>query len=89
MYNYCIEEYIKAITSLTYKNYDLLLVDNSKTDAFYKKLKSMKINVIKGKYFEEPRDRMIDGSNILRQKVIDDNYDFFLNIDQDVIPQKI
>ncbi|MBS3151229.1 glycosyltransferase family 2 protein [Candidatus Woesearchaeota archaeon] len=88
MYEYCIKEYTDAITSLSYKNYDILLVDNSKTDAFYKKLKSMKIKVIRGKYFEEPRDRMIDGRNILREKAINENYDFFMNIDQDVIPPR-
>lgn len=88
MYDYCIKEYISAITSLTYKNYDILLIDNSKTAGFYKKLKSMKINVAKGKYFEEPRDRMVYGRNILREKAINENYDFFLNLDQDVIPPK-
>ncbi len=86
MYDYCIKEYVEAITSLSYKNYDILLVDNSKTDDFYKKLKSMKVNIVRGGYFEEPRDRMVHSRNILREKVIDDNYDFLLNIDQDVIP---
>ncbi|MBI2508197.1 glycosyltransferase family 2 protein [Candidatus Woesearchaeota archaeon] len=88
MYDYCIKEYVEAVKSLTYGNYDVLLIDNSKTDSFYKKLKSMKVNVIRGKYFEEPRDRMVHSRNILRQKVLEDNYDFFLNIDQDVIPPK-
>ncbi|MBI2105458.1 hypothetical protein HYT56_01310 [Candidatus Woesearchaeota archaeon] len=86
MYDYCINEYVKALTSLTYKNYDILLVDNSKGDVFYKKLKNMNIPVIKGKYFQEPRDRMVFGRNLLREKAIEGNYDFFLNIDQDVIP---
>jgi len=88
MYDYCIKEYMEAITSLTYKNYDILFVDNSKTNDFYKKLKSMNVNVIRGKYFEEPRDRMVHSRNLLRQKVIEGNYDFLLNIDQDVIPPK-
>lgn len=88
MYDYCIQEYVEAIKSLSYENYDILLVDNSKDDSFYNKLKSMNIPVIKGEYFEEPRDRMVHGRNILKEKAINENYDFFLNIDQDVIPPK-
>src|SRR3989344_7487708 len=88
MYDYCIKEYVDAIKNLTYKNYDILLIDNSKTEEFYKKLKLMKINVIREKYFEEPRDRMVHCRNILKKKVIEDNYDFLLNIDQDVIPPR-
>ncbi len=88
MYDYCIKEYIEALTSLTYENYDLLLVDNSKDNKFFNKIKSMKVAVIKGKYFEEPRDRMIYCRNVLREKAINEKYDFFLNIDQDVIPPK-
>ncbi len=88
MYDYCIKDYADAIRSLSYSNYDILLVDNSKDDSFYNKLKSIRIPVIKGKYFEEPRDRMVYCRNLLREKAINENYDFFLNIDQDVIPPK-
>ena len=87
MYDYCIEEYIKALKSLTYKNFDILLVDNSKGNNFLNKLKSFNIPVIKDNWFEEPRDRQISGRNILREKTIQ-NYDYFLNLDQDVIPPK-
>ena len=69
MYNYCIEEYIQAIKSLTYPNFDILLVDNSKGDSFFKKLQSMNIPVIKDKHYEEPRDRQVSGRNILREKL--------------------
>lgn len=88
MYDYCIEEYVKALKSLTYKNYDILLVDNSKDNKFFNKLKSLKVPVIKDKWFEEPRDRQVSGRNILREKAINENYDYFLNLDQDVIPPK-
>ncbi len=88
MYNYCIEEYIQAIKSLTYPNFDILLVDNSKGDSFFKKLQSMNIPVIKDKHYEEPRDRQVSGRNILREKAIKENYDYFLNLDQDVLPPK-
>ena len=88
MYDYCIDKYIKAITSLKYPNYDILLVDNSKNNNFYKKIKLMNIPIIRGKYFNEPRDRIVYCRNILRKKVLDEEYDYFLNLDQDVIPPK-
>ena len=68
MYDYCIKDYADAIRSLSYSNYDILLVDNSKDDSFYNKLKSIRIPVIKGKYFEEPRDRMVYCRNLLRRR---------------------
>tara|TARA_Y100000034_G_scaffold107626_1_gene137320 strand:+ start:359 stop:1096 length:738 start_codon:yes stop_codon:yes gene_type:complete len=88
LYDYCLEDYLKGLKSLTYPYYDILLVDNSKGNAFYNKLKSLNMPVIKSKYLQEPRDRMIQGRNILRSKAIKENYDFFLNLDQDVIPPK-
>ena len=87
MYDYCIEEYTNRLKSLTYKNYDILLVDNSKTDSFFKKLKTMNVPVIKDTWHEEPRDRQVSSRNLLREKAIE-NYDYFLNLDQDVIPPK-
>lgn len=88
VYEYCLDEYLKGLKSLTYKNYDICLIDNSKTDKFYKKLKSLNIPVIRGRWFPEPRDRQVHGRNFLREKAINENYDYFLNIDQDVIPPK-
>jgi GT2 family glycosyltransferase len=86
-YEYCLDEYLEGLKSLTYPDYDILLIDNSKTDTFYNKLKSLNIPVIRGEWFEEPRDRQVHGRNILREKAIE-GYDYFLNLDQDVIPPK-
>jgi len=87
MYDYCLEEYIKALKFLTYKNYDILLIDNSKGNNFFNKIKSLNITAIKADFLKEPRDRMVQCRNILREKAIE-NYDYFLNLDQDVIPPK-
>ena len=83
---YALKEYIEAIRKLTYKNHDFLLVDNSQDDNYLEKIKSFNIPVIKGLYFESARDRIIVSRNILRQKVLDDDYDYFLSLEQDVIP---
>ncbi|MBS3151228.1 glycosyltransferase [Candidatus Woesearchaeota archaeon] len=87
-HEYALEEYARAVKSLTYPNYDILLVDNSKDDLYFKKLKLLNLPTIKGRWHEEARERIVESRNILRQKVIDDDYDYFLSLEQDVIPPK-
>ena len=83
---YCLVEYAKAIKSLSYPNFDILLVDNSPDDSYLKKIKEQGLPAIKGPYFEGARDRIIASRNILRQKAIDEGYDYFFSLEQDVIP---
>ena len=87
-HSYCTEEYLNALSSLTYKNHDILLVDNSKEYAFFKYLKGKNVNSIRISFYENPRIRIINSRNILRQRVIDDKYDYFLSLEQDIIPPK-
>jgi hypothetical protein len=42
----CLEEYLKSYQSFTWKNRDLLLVDNTKGDEYTKKIQSYGVNVI-------------------------------------------
>ena len=87
-YNYCIDEYLNRIKELLYTNFDLVLVDNSKSDNFYNELKLKKINVVKGKYFDDVKRRISESRNMLRDKFLEGNYDYFLSLEQDVIPPK-
>jgi len=83
---YCLREYAEAIKSLSYTNYEVLLVDNSPDNAYMEEIKKQDIPVIKGPYFDGARDRIIASRNILRQKVLDEGYDYFFSLEQDVIP---
>ena len=83
---YSLEEYTKAIKQLTYPNFDILLVDNSKDNNYKKKIESYNIPVIKGPWFESARDRIVASRNILRQKALDEGYDYFFSLEQDVLP---
>ena len=84
---YCINEYAEAIKNLSYDNYDILLVENSEDNEYYKKIKQLNIPVIKGPYFESARDRIVASRNILKEKAIQ-SYDYLLSLEQDVIPPK-
>ena len=83
---YCLDEYARGVKSLTYDKFDILLVDNSKDDLYFKDIKNAGLPAVKGSFSESARQRIVDSRNILRQKVIDENYDYFLSLEQDVIP---
>src|SRR3989338_118772 len=85
-HEYALQQYADSIKKLTYKNKDVLLVDNSEDNVYFEKIKSLGIPVIKGPWFESARDRIIASRNILRQKVLDEGYDYFLSLEQDVLP---
>lgn len=86
--NYCLKDYIKSVKSLSCPNYDILLVDNSKTNDYYEKIKAFGINIIRDKFQEHARDRIISSRNIIRDYVLRNNYDYFLSLEQDVIPPR-
>ena len=84
---YALNEYAKAVKNLSYKNYDVLLVDNSPDGNYLRKIKSLNLNAIKGPYFESARDRIVTSRNILKDESIK-NYDYLLSLEQDVIPPR-
>ncbi|MDP2907669.1 MAG: glycosyltransferase family A protein, partial [Nanoarchaeota archaeon] len=83
---YALERYIRGIKDLNYENFDILLVDNSKTDNYLKKIKKLGLPVVKGTYNDSARQRIIDSRNIIRQKVLDGDYEYFFSLEQDVVP---
>ncbi len=83
---YCRESYVKHVKHLTYKKYDVVLVDNSKKDIYQKKLEKGGIKVLKDTWQEEPLERVVSSRNILRQYAVDKEYDYLLMLEQDVIP---
>ena len=83
-YAYCVDRYLESVKSLRYSNYDLLLVDNSPDDSFEKELKAKGVNVIRIKYCEPARERIVRARNVLLDKAIEGNYDYFFSLEQDV-----
>ncbi len=85
---HCLKEYSEAISSLTYPNYDILLVDNSQDDDYLKKIRAFNVPAVKGPYFGSARARIVASRNLLKQYAIDNDYDYLLSLEQDVLPPK-
>ena len=85
LYEYCFEEFINNIKNLTYPNYEILLIDNSKEETFFNKLKSLNLNVIRLPYLEKMRARVVESHNKLREYALKENFDYLLILDQDII----
>lgn len=83
---YCLSRFVSRMKSLSYPNYDLVMVDNSAGKEHYKKIQSLGVKVIKDVHLEKPLDTLVHSRNLLIKYVLDNGYDYFLNIDQDVIP---
>ena len=83
---YALERYAEGVKALNYDNFDVLLVDNSKNSDYLKKINSLGLPAVKGAYSDAARQRIIDSRNVLRQKVLDEGYDYLFSLEQDVIP---
>lgn len=84
---YCLRKYIAGLKALTYPSKDILLIDNSPTSQFSQEIAQLEIPVIRaGCELRTPRDRIIHCRNILRKKVIEEGYDYFLSLEADVVP---
>ena len=86
--DYIIERFIKRVRELTYENYDILLVDNSKTNDFAKKIKSLGINVVKLKWDENSKKRLVISRNYIRDYVLENGYDYFFSLECDLVPPR-
>jgi len=89
-YEYCVGLWLNRVKEIIAfskaHDIDYLLVDNSKTDDFFKKLKDSGTNIVKAPYFEDVRERIAHSRNILREKALEENYDYFFSLEQDIIP---
>lgn len=87
-YLYCWEEFSSRLKELTYQKYDLFFVDNSKGYELFEKIKAQGLRVRKTPHMHRIRDMVTRDHNIIREKVLQEGYDYLLILDQDVIPPK-
>lgn len=84
-HEYCYDEYKSSLKNLSYPNFDILLVDNSKEEAFFNRV-NKDFPCIKIPYLESVKDRLVTCRNLLREHVLNNNYDYMFCLDQDVVP---
>jgi len=88
---YCEKEFIESLTNLDYPNYDIFIVDNSKTEDYFKHFKKEfpEINILKDNTSEEKSLlRLISSRNLIIDFALQNNYNYILMMDSDVIPPK-
>src|SRR3989344_4483785 len=85
---YAFDDYVHRVKNLVYENYDIVLVDNSSSDGYKRKLESAGFIVLKGPLLSNVQERVVASRNILRQYAVDKNYDYMLMLEQDVIPPR-
>lgn len=84
-YSYTLGSYLKAISKIDYDNYELLMVDNSADDSYYNKLRKIGVKAIKAPYFKDPKKRIVESRNKIRDYAIKNDFDYFLSLEQDII----
>lgn len=86
-YEYCLPDWAARVKELTYKKKTAVLVDNSETISYTKTIERCGIQAVKDpEFIKDSRLRLPHSRNILRQIVLDEGYDYFLSLEQDVIP---
>lgn len=86
---YCTEKYLGSIKTLTYKNYDILLVDNSPTNELANTLTKHSIPFVQhATQVKEPAKKILECALYLRNHALDNGYDYLLILEQDIIPPR-
>ena len=85
---YILERYINRLKELTYPNYEIVLADNSKEDDYKAKIEGLGIKCLKTAWYEGSRARICESRNAIRQYMLDNNFDYYMSIEADVIPQR-
>ncbi|MFH1290861.1 MAG: glycosyltransferase [Nanoarchaeota archaeon] len=87
---YCQDKFFEQIKNLTYPNYDILILDNSKTEDYFKELSKIEgIKVIHDNAKEEKSIfRLISSRNKILEYGVENGYSHILMLDSDVVPPK-
>ena len=90
---YCLNEFLGGLKELTYKDHEVLLVDNSRSpegDEFFNDLRKEKwMTVLKDDSKEERNIlRLVSSRNRIIEYALENKFDYILMLDSDVIPPK-
>ena len=86
---YCLKEFLTGVRNLSYENFDVLIVDNSKGDEFFEELKKEEgsnLKVLKDDTEEEkPIMRLISSRNKILEYALEGGYDYIFMMDADIV----
>lgn len=87
--NYALEEWVKAINGLNYKNYDVLMVDNTNDQGVNAKFIQDTYGIKTIHYYNSQakslKHLMAEAQEVMRKYFLDGDYDYLLSLESDVI----
>ena len=84
---YCFQEFLDHLKNIDYEDFEILIMDNSRTKKFFRKIRKIPgIKVIyDGTKEEKNMDRLISSRNKIIEYAIEKGYDYLLMMDSDVL----
>ena len=85
------KRFIERVKELTYPSHEVLLVDSSRGDHYFKKLKKIKgVKVLKSKHLPGERglENLAAAENKIRDHFLKGDYDYWLSLEHDILPPK-
>ncbi len=88
---YITQEWIAAVKNLSYKKYNIMVIDNGEYNKeFHNLFRKNKIKLITSRNYKNPIKRLTNARTKLFRYAINKSYDFILSIEQDIIvPENI
>ncbi|MFH1072337.1 MAG: hypothetical protein V1743_02820 [Nanoarchaeota archaeon] len=92
---YCLSEYLSALNTIVYQNAEFIIVDNSATDEYFLEIKerltalniTRRAFLIKDSHLLHAKDRIVHSRNLIRTFCLEQGFDYFLSLEQDVFPE--
>ena len=82
--DYCLEIFLRQITSFTYPNYDTFLVDNSKNPLHLDEIWKWGIDATRVEPRGTAQEYLCESQNLIRDKVLYEGYEWLFLLDSDV-----
>jgi len=89
--DYIWKEFYANLLKLSYPNFEILIVDNTRNDKYYRKLlkrtkKDFNVRVVRVERGENSRVAHANSLNKIREVVLSEGYDYFMSIESDLLP---
>lgn len=85
---YCLNDFVESVRNLSYGDYEVLFVDNSSEEGYFKKLNGFGIRTVRDDFQGKAMDKIVHSRNLILEFAVREGFDFVLMMDQDVIPQR-